>query len=121
MNVIVNITTTPTALPAGITAGLLALSITDTTGKPVNDANGQFIATQQVSGATATFANVAPGDYVASAVRLDTNGTPIGTPVTQAFTVAAPATTSGTDITGTTTAPVAPTFDAPQSITVTLS
>jgi hypothetical protein len=121
MNVIINITTTPTALPAGITAGLLALSITDTTGKPVNDANGQSITTQQVSGATATFTNVAPGDYVASAVRLDTNGTPIGTPVTQAFAVAAAVTTSGADITGTTTAPAAPTFDAPQSITVTLS
>jgi hypothetical protein len=111
MNVTLNITTTPATLPAGIIAGLLALSITDTAGNPVNDANGEPIAAQQVSGTSATFPNVAPGDYLASAVRLDSNGSPIGTAVTQGFTVAAPA-----DI-GTTAA----TYDAPQSITVTVA
>ena len=125
MNVILNITTTPTALPAGVIAGLLALSITDPSGQSVVDANGQPIATQQVSGTTATFANVGAGNYLASAVRLDTNGTPIGAPVTQAFTVTAAAPAPGTStapasVSGTAASTAGPTFDAPQSITVTL-
>ena len=123
MNVILNITTTPTALPAGVIAGLLALSITDPSGQSVVDASGQPIATQQVSGTTATFANVGAGNYLASAVRLDTNGTPIGAPVTQAFTVAAAAPAPGTSTapaSGTAASTAGPTFDAPQSITVTV-
>lgn len=116
MNVILNITTTPTALPTGVIAGLLALSITDTSGKPVTDHNGQVLAPQQVSGNTATFANVSPGDYIASVARLDTNGTPIGTAVTQAFTV--PAGTADAPAAGVT--PSVATYDAPQSVTVTI-
>jgi len=123
MNVILNITTTPIALPAGVTAGLLALSITDPSGQSVVDASGQPIVTQQVTGTSATFANVGDGSYLASAVRLDTNGTPIGAPVTQAFTVAAAAPAPGTStasVSGTAASTAGPTFDAPQSITVTV-
>lgn len=129
MNVILNITTAPAALPAGVIAGLLALSITDPAGKSVNDASGQPLTTQQVAGTTATFANVGAGDYLASAVRLDTNGTPIGVAVTQAFSVAAPtapaapAATTAPGATGAPGAAATPTasFDAPQSITVTIA
>ena len=120
MNVILNITTTPTALPAGVIAGLLALSITDPSGQSVNDANGQPVTTQQVSGTTATFANVGPGNYLASAVRLDNNGTPIGAPVTQAFSVAASAAATAA-VPDAPSAASASTFDAPQSITVTIA
>ena len=106
MNVTLNVSTTPVALPAGITAGQLSFSITAPTGKPVNDANGTPIAAQAVPGTQAIFANVAPGDYVASAVRMDTSGNAIGVPNSQAFTVPSP---------------VVQTYDAPQSITVTLA
>lgn len=104
INVTLAVTTTPTALPTGITAGLLALSITDPAGAPVQDASQQPLAAQQVDGTSASFANVAPGNYLARALRLDSNGNPIGNPVTQSFMV-----------------PVPTTFDAPQSITVTLA
>jgi hypothetical protein len=116
MNVNINITTTPTALPAGVIAGLLAISITDTAGHPVNDANGQALATQQVSGNSGTFNSVAAGDYIASVVRLDTNGTPLGNAVTQAFSVptSAPAAPTGTST-------PASSYDAPQTITVTVA
>lgn len=107
-SVTLTVTTTPTALPPGITAGKLTLSITDPNGAPVQDAHQQPLAAQQVDGTTATFADVAPGNYLAQAVRLDANGSPIGTPVTQSFSVAAPAIPAST-------------FDAPQSITVTLA
>lgn len=105
MKVTLNIATTPVALPAGVIAGLLALSITDVAGKPVTDTNGNPIAVQTVTDNQATFDNVVPGDYLASAVRLDTAGNPIGTPLTQAFTVPQP---------------IVSTFDAPHAITVTL-
>jgi hypothetical protein len=106
MNVTLNIATTPVALPAGIVAGLLALSITDLAGQPVVDANGNPIVVQTVADTQATFANVVPGDYLANAVRLDTTGNPIGTKLTQAFTVPQP---------------IVSTFDAPHAITVTLA
>jgi hypothetical protein len=125
MNVILNVTTAPVALPAGVTAGLLALSVTDPSGNTVNDTNGQAIAAQQVSGSTATFANVGAGDYLANASRLDTAGNPIGAVITQAFTVTAPVIAPSTTNVNTgaiaTSAPVATTFEAPQTITVTLS
>lgn len=118
MNVILNVTTTPVALPIGVVAGLLALSIAGPQGNQVVDTTGQVIAAQQVSGTTATFANVPVGDYVASVVRLDVNGTPIGAPVVQAFSVAAPASAPEPEAVQ---APAAvPTYEAPQSITITL-
>jgi hypothetical protein len=106
MNVILNITTSPLALPTGITAGQLSLSITDVAGKPVNDASGNPIPAQVGTDTQATFANVPAGDYLANAVRLDTTGTAIGTAITQSFTVPHPSVA---------------TYDAPQSITVTLA
>lgn len=116
MNVTINITTTAAALPSGVIAGLLALSITDSAGHPINDASGQPLVSQQVSGNTATFANVLAGDYIASAVRLDTNGTPIGSAVTQAFSVPAATASVQSEATANTA-----TYDAPQSITVTVA
>ncbi|GAC1405508.1 MAG: hypothetical protein NVSMB6_00150 [Burkholderiaceae bacterium] len=106
MNVILNITTSPLALPTGITAGQLSLAITDVTGKPVNDASGNSISAYVGTETQATFVNVAAGDYLATAVRLDTNGNAIGTAITQSFTVPHP---------------TVATYDAPQSITVTLA
>ena len=120
MNVIVNITTAPVTLPAGAIAGLLALSITDPSGKAVVDTNGQAISVQQVAGTTATFLNVGPGDYLASAARLDTNGSVMGVQVSQAFTVPAPVEASASAAPES-TAQAAATFEAPQTIIVTLS
>jgi len=105
MNVTINVVCAPMTLASGIVPGQLSLSITDGSGKPVSDSAGNALAPQKVNGLAATFSNVPDGSYLASAVRLDTNGDPIGTPVNQAFSVSAPGVT---------------TYDAPQSITVTL-
>ena len=105
MNVTLAVATAPVALPAGITAGPLSLSITDPAGNAVRTASGTAIAAQTVTDASAAFADVPPGDYVAVAVRLDTGGNAIGHPITQAFTVPVPTAT----------------YDAPLSITVTLA
>ena len=106
MNVTLDVITAPIALLAGVAPGQLSLSITDASGKPVNDTNGNTIAAQRVDGTSGTFANVPDGTYLASAVRLDSSGNSIGTAVTQAFAIPAPAPT---------------TYDAPQSIAVTLA
>jgi len=105
MNVTITVATAPVALPAGITAGPLSLSITDPTGNAITNAAGTAIVAQTVTDNSAVFADVPPGDYVASAVRLDANGNSIGHPITQAFSVPVPTVT----------------YDAPQSITVTLA
>ena len=105
MNVTITIATAPVALPAGITAGPLNLAITDPAGNAVTNAGGTAIVAQTVTDNSAVFADVPPGDYVASAVRLDANGNSIGHPITQAFSVPVPTAT----------------YDAPQSITVTLA
>lgn len=120
MNVVINITTAPATLPAGMIAGLLALSITDPAGQPVLDSMGQPISSQQVAGTTATFANVGPGNYLASAARLDTNGSVMGAQVSQAFTVPAPV-EAPASATPESTGQASASFDAPQAITVTLS
>lgn len=94
--VIVSVATTPTAPPSGILAGLLRVALTD--------ASGTVAATQDVTGAVATFENVSPGTYTASAVRLDSNGNALGGTITGAAVVPEPAT-----------------YDAPSSLTVTLA
>jgi len=80
----VSITTpvTPAVLPAGVAEGLMQFTITDTA-TPAN-----VVATQNVAGLTALFTGVADGSYIAVVQDLDTTGAPLGTPVSQAFTVA---------------------------------
>ncbi|MEK7888225.1 hypothetical protein AAB992_13990 [Burkholderia contaminans] len=109
MIVIVNVTTVPTAVPSGITPAGVQISITDPAGKPINDSNGVAIDSVKVASSpyNATFGNVPPGSYLAAANAIDTAGAAIGTPVTQPFTVA-------------NSEPNASTYDAPQSITVTV-
>ncbi|KWO46499.1 hypothetical protein WT98_21920 [Burkholderia territorii] len=106
MIVIVNVTTVPTAVPNGITPAGVQIAITDPAGKPVNDSNGVAIDAVRVDSApyNATFVNVPPGPYLAAASAVDTTGAVIGTPVTQPFSVANPTST----------------YDAPQSVTVTV-
>jgi len=97
MNVIVQVATTPQALPSGITAGALRFQLVD--------AQGTVTATQDVNEASATFSNVADGTYVATVQRLDANGAGLGGAISQSITVVTPAPA---------------TFDAPTSITVTV-
>lgn len=105
MQVIVNVATSPTAVPSGITSAGVHIAITDASGNSVNDSNGVAISPVAVTAGpyAATFQNVPAGSYVAVASAVDATGAVIGTPVSQAFSVAD-----------------ASIYDAPQSITVTV-
>ncbi len=81
--VIVTATTQDFAAPAGTVAGQYEVAITDSTGVTTK---------QDVATPTATFASVAPGDYTASVVLLDSNGGQLGSKQTATFNVPTPAT-----------------------------
>lgn len=86
--------TVQATLPAGIVAGKFRFSL-----------SGQAPAEQDVDNPEASFPDLAPGDYSATCQRLDSSGTPFGPTASATFTV-----------------PTAPAmFDAPDSLTVTLS
>lgn len=110
MIVIVNVTTAPTAVPANVTPAGVQISVTDTAGKPVNDSNGVAIDAVKVASApyNATFVNVPAGSYLAAASAVDSTGAVIGTPVTQSFSVADAVNNAAT-------------YDAPQSVAVTVN
>jgi len=95
--VIVSITLVAVALAVGQVAGAMRFTLTPAVGDPV---------VQDSEASTVEFDNVAPGDYTASAARLDSTGAVIGSPVSAPFTVPVPAPT---------------TVDAPATITVTLA
>ncbi|MDR5813334.1 hypothetical protein QCE62_06975 [Caballeronia sp. LZ033] len=101
MKVTVAVAVVSASLPAGVTAGLLRLAIVDSIGTVVQQ--------QDVSGTSADFDGLSAGDYTATAQRLDSTGAPLGDAVASPFTV--PSDGSG-GATGT--------YDAPQSITVTV-
>jgi len=95
--VIVTVATTSTPFPAGTIAAGIVISIADQT----------LVAPQTVTSApyTATFDNVAPGTYTATAQAVDHAGAPLGSAITStSFTISAP------DVN----------VDIPQSITVTV-
>jgi hypothetical protein len=96
--VTISIATVSLELPANIVAGALRVSIID--------AAGTVTHTQDINGIVAEFVGVADGQYSAVAVRLDSNGLPLGSPVTEPFTVA-PA--------------VIATYEAPHSMFITVS
>jgi hypothetical protein len=81
-DVSITVPVVPAVLPEGIAEGLMQISITDTATPP------NVIATQSVAALTALFTGIANGSYMAVAQDLDTTGAPLGTPVSQAFTVA---------------------------------
>lgn len=81
-NVIVTVATQQQAFPAGTAAAGLVITLA-----------GASVAPQHVTAApyTASFADVAPGTYTASAQAVDANGNPLGAAaVSEAFTIAAP-------------------------------
>jgi hypothetical protein len=99
--VTLTLTTLTTPLPAGVTAGLINVSLTD-------NATGTVFGTQAVAdtnGITATFTAVPDGVYTASAQLVDSTGAALGAAVTVPVTVA--------------TAPT--TFEAPTGMTVTVT
>jgi hypothetical protein len=94
------IATVTTPLPAGITAGLINVTLTA--------ASGTVLGTQVVAdtnGITATFTAVPDGTYTASAQLVDSTGAALGAAVTAPVTVTT----------------VATTFEAPSGITVTVA
>ncbi|CAG9248535.1 hypothetical protein BDI4_220005 [Burkholderia diffusa] len=113
MDVVVNVVTAPTAatLLAGVQLAGVRVSITDASNNPVYDSNGTPIAPVTLANSpySASFANVPAGSYIAVAAALDSSGASIGSPVQQAFAVTA------TPASG----PV--TYDAPQSVSVSVS
>lgn len=80
--VIVTLETVATPFPAGTVAAGISISL-----------SGGAVPAQTVTAApyTASFADVAPGSYTASAQALDANGQPLGAAAMSAeFTIAAP-------------------------------
>jgi hypothetical protein len=80
--VIVAVATTSTSFPAGTVAAGIVISL-----------SGGAVPAQTVTAApyTASFADVAPGTYTATAQAVDSSGNPLGAAATSAeFTVAAP-------------------------------
>ena len=79
------VTEAPAVLPAGVVDGLMLLMQILDTATPPN-----VVATANVPYPTLTytFTDVADGSYVANVQALDSNGDPLGTAITQAFTVA---------------------------------
>lgn len=94
----VDIVYAATTLPAGVTAGDLHVVI--------NDASGAEVQAQTVAGSPAavTFTLTAAGTYAATAQRLDSTGAALGPAVVSAAVTIAAAT-----------------FDAPATVTLTLS
>jgi hypothetical protein len=70
----------PQLFPAGTIGGAWRFIITDAAGTPFS---------QDVSEPTATFSNVADGNYVATVQRLDDDGTALGDIASVNFTVSA--------------------------------
>lgn len=80
-SVIVNVGSTPTPFPAGTAPAGISISISDGVSAP------QIIAASPYS---ATFSNVAPGTYTASAQQVSGSGLPLGAAMVSAeFTVEA--------------------------------
>mgnify|MGYP002716235558 CR=1 FL=1 len=95
--VTVTILTTPTELPAGITAGVMRVALLR---------DGVEIDSTDATDNTATFTDVAEGFYTATAVRLDDAGNELSGVVSTDF-----------DVTGTTSE----TYDAPASLSVSVT
>jgi hypothetical protein len=76
--VTITIQTTPVALPTGVAAGALRVSLLS---------GGAEFASQDVDGTEAVFLGIPDGEYTASAVRLDDVGGELSTRITQDFTV----------------------------------
>lgn len=93
----ISVATVSFEAPAGTVAGNFEIGYQD---------SNNVITKQDVATPSAVFANVAPGDYVALAVRLDGSGNAVGPQITQVFTVPAVA---GVPV------------DVPNVVTVTLS
>jgi hypothetical protein len=100
-NVVVVVGVVAQTFPAGTTQGNILVSLTPDTG---NTNPAQTPQTLPDAG-TVTFANVPPGAWVASAVREDAGGNPIGTAITSKVDVPAPTVS----------------INVPQTITVTLA
>jgi len=84
-NVTFTVVTAPAVLPAGVADGAsLLMQILSTDATPVVVAT----ATVPAPALTTTFLAVADGSYTASVQALDSTGAPLGTAVTQPFTVA---------------------------------
>lgn len=99
----VSITTVKQALAAGVIAGAFRFSLLAAQADPAAPA-APAIAIQDEAAPAATFTGVLPGDYVITAVRVDSNGNPISALVSAAVTVPVPAE-----------------FDAPATISVALA
>jgi hypothetical protein len=69
------------ALAAGIAAGAFRITLID--------AGGTEVAKQDTDEPTVTFESIPAGDYTISALRLDTAGNPISTPVSASVSVPA--------------------------------
>ena len=98
--VIVQVATAPTPFPAGTAPAGIAIALLGVSPTP------DVTPTQMITAAPyeATFANVPPGTYTASAAALDASGNPLGAPAVSAqFTVEAPVS-----------------VDVPQTVTVTV-
>lgn len=93
----INVAVVQGEVPVGSVAGKWEIGYQD---------SAAVIVKQDVDAPTATFTNVAPGDYIALAKRLDTNGAPFGPNVALVFNVPEVAVTSA---------------DVPATITVVLS
>ncbi|MBN3757248.1 hypothetical protein G3N95_30200 [Paraburkholderia sp. Tr-20389] len=81
-NVIVTVATQQQAFPAGTAAAGIVITLV-----------GASVAPQHISAApySASFSDVAPGTYTASAQAVDANGNPLGAAAVSAeFTIAAP-------------------------------
>lgn len=76
--VTIAIQTTTTALPTGVVAGALRVTLLS---------NGAEFAAQDVDGAEAVFYGVPDGDYTATAVRLDDAGAELSAVISANFTV----------------------------------
>lgn len=77
--VTVTVETKPVDKPAGVTPGLLRVSVLD--------AAGNIVSFQDVEGNIAEFKGVVDGEYLITAARIDVNGAPIGETVSQKFVV----------------------------------
>ncbi len=90
-DVVVSATTKDVQEPAGTVQGKFVVTITG---------SDNVAHSQSVDGPQATFAAVAPGDYVATVQATDTNGGAIGDAQTAKFNVPTPAdvTVQGADV-----------------------
>ena len=86
MNVVVQIAVVAQQFPGGTTTGNILVTLAPDTG---NTAAAQTPQTLTDAGSV-TFANVPAGNWVATAVREDASGNPLGTPVTAKVDVVVP-------------------------------